>query len=262
MQMRGLLKRALLPLFLIIGILYAFLTLFHAPHDAKLPKEESWSFDGFTSTFDRASLQRGFQVYKEVCSSCHSLSRVRFRNLSFLGFSEAEIEALASEFEVDGGLNEEGEPFMRKARPGDSLPSPYKNDIEARNVNNGSLPVDLSLIVKARAGGADYVYSLLTGYASPPKEIHMFEGKSYNPYFPGGQISMPPPLIEGMVSYSDGTPATIPQMAKDVTTFLAWAAEPEMESRKKMGVKVLLYLMILTVLLYLCMTFVWSRVKG
>ena len=229
--------------------------------DASAPKSVSWSFGGVFGTFDRGASQRGLQVYTEVCSVCHGLRLLYYRNLSAIGFSEAQVKEIAAAVEVTDGPDREGEMFDRPARPSDRFKSPFPNDNAARAVNNGALPPDLSLMTKARAGGADYLYSLLIGYRDEaPKGVEMSEGMSYNLYFAGHQIAMPPPLSDEQVEYADGTKATVDQMAKDVTTFLAWAAEPEMEERKRMGVKVLLFLLVLTGMLFAVKRKVWRDV--
>ncbi len=219
---------------------------------------QSWSFGGIFGTFDRANSQRGFQVYKEVCTACHSLNQIRFRDLRALGFNEDEVKALAAEIEVTDGPNDEGQMFQRPGRPADRMKSPFPNEKAARAANNGAYPPDLSLIVKARKGGADYLYALLIGYGEAPAGVTIPEGMLYNKYFPGHQIAMPDPLNPDQVTYSDGTKATVDQMAKDVTTFLAWTAEPEMEQRKALGVKVILFLIVLTFLLYAVKRKVWA----
>jgi len=246
--------------------LFAFLLLFlsaqaSAEFGAIPPKEKHWSFQTPLGTFDRAALQRGFQVYKEVCAACHGLSHIRFRELSALGFNNKEIKAIANDYQIKDGPNDEGEMFDRPGIPGDAFPDPYPNEQAARVVNGGAYPVDLSLIIKGRENGANYVYSLLTGYKDPPKDLVLFEGKSYNPYFEGGQISMIAPLNEGQVTYSDGTTATVDQMAQDVVTFLAWASEPELETRRQIGLKVILYLIVFSLLMYFVYRSVWRNVK-
>lgn len=232
----------------IIGAVFSLSPVWGEGHGPKLPKVK-WSFEGPLGTFDRAALQRGFQVYKEVCSVCHALEHLRYEKLGALGFSKDEVKAIAAAYEVPGPLNDEGEPTTRKADPGDFFARPYKNDKQARSANNGALPVDQSLIVKARVGGPNYVYGLLTGYTELPNGFQLMKGMHYNKYFAGHQIAMPAPLRDGQVTYSDGTQATVDQMSRDVTTFLAWAAEPEMEYRKEMGVKVLIFLSIFTLML-------------
>lgn len=249
--------------------LYTLATLFvialsstaMAASDALAPKEIVWPFDGFFGTVDRQAAQRGYQVYKEVCTACHGLERVAFRNLVSLGFSEDEAKALAAEKSVIDGPNDEGEMFERPGRLADYMAGPFANEKAARASNNGAYPPDLSLIVKARPNGANYVYSLLTGYKAAPANVEMGDGMHYNPYFPGGQIAMAAPLSEGAVEYVDGTIATTGQMARDLTIFLQWASEPEMEQRKQMGIKVILYLVIFTIFFILAKNRIWSRVK-
>lgn len=221
---------------------------------------QSWSFSGMFGTFDRAAALRGFQVYKEVCAACHALNQIRFRDLRALGFSEDEVKALAAEIEVTDGPNDEGEMFQRPGQPSDRMKNPFANDKAARAANNGAYPPDLSLMTKARKGGADYLYALLNGYGPPPPDLKLAEGMQYNKYFPGHQIAMPPPLNPDQVTYADGAKASVEQMAHDVTTFLAWTAEPEMEHRKALGVKVLLFLLVLSGLLYAVKRKVWAAV--
>ena len=232
------------------------------------PKHVDWSFNGPFGTYNRASLQRGFQVYKEVCSGCHALSHIAFRNLGDPGgpgFSPAGVAALAASYKVPAEPNEQGktvdaggQPLTRPATPADYFPPPYPNEKATRAGNNGALPPDLSLIVKAREGHTDYVYSILTGFGEkPPPAVKVARGMQYNPYFPGRQIAMPPPLTEGGVTYADRTVATVDQEARDVVTFLAWASDPKMEERKRIGFGVMLYLLLFTGLLYLCYRRVW-----
>lgn len=225
------------------------------------PKQMHWHFEGIRGTFDRQSIQRGFQVYKEVCAACHSLNLVAYRSLQDIGFSEAEVKAIAAEKTVMDGPNDAGEMFERPARPSDHFVPPYPNEQASRAANNGAYPPDLSLMVKARHHGADYTYSILTGYGKPPAGFHLTPGMNYNPYFPGGQIAMPMPLSEGAVTYGDGTKATVDQMAKDVVNFLQWTAEPEMEKRKAMGLKALIYLGLATVFFYIAKVRVWRKLK-
>jgi ubiquinol-cytochrome c reductase cytochrome c1 subunit len=234
----------------------------HALH--KHPMEISWSQDGVFGTFDRAQLQRGFQVYKEVCAACHGLERVAFRNLADLGFSEPEVKAIAKAYEVAAIDEKTGEASTRKAVPSDYFPSPYPNEVAARAANNNALPPDLSLITKSREGGADYIHSLLVGYTRPPAGHEVPEGLHFNPYFANLNIAMPPPLTTaGQVTYAEGQPQpTLDQMARDVTAFLDWAAEPKAEARKRTGVAVMFFLLILTVLSYLSYRKVWSELKG
>jgi ubiquinol-cytochrome c reductase cytochrome c1 subunit len=223
-------------------------------------KKGNFSFEGVFGTFDRAALQRGFQVYKEVCASCHSLSLIAYRNLGALGFSEPEVKAIAAAYKVQDGPNDQGEMYERTARSSDRFHKPFANDQAARNANGGALPPDLSLITKARAGGADYVHSLLVGYENPPQGVTMPPGMFYNLYFPGHQVAMPPPLTADRVQYADGTAATVEQEAKDVSTFLAWASEPELEARHRLGVQAMLFLLLLTGMLYAVKRRIWSDV--
>ncbi|MFY9287392.1 MAG: cytochrome c1 [Alphaproteobacteria bacterium] len=221
-----------------------------------------WPHHGVTGTYDRAALQRGYQVYKQVCSTCHSIKLLSYRNLADLGFSEAEVKALAAEATVRDGPNDDGEMFDRPGRPSDFIAKPFPNDQAARAANGGSLPPDLSLIVKARKKHEDYIYSLLMGYGKPvPAEEKIAQGMYYNPYFPGHQISMPPPLNEGAVTYADGTASTVEQQAKDVVEFLAWAAEPKLEVRKQTGLKVVLFLIVFAIVMYNVKRKVWSKLR-
>lgn len=309
----------------------------------KAPQQINWSFDGVLGKIDKPSVQRGLQVYKEVCAACHGLKRVPFRSLTGIGFSEAETKAFAAEYTVTDGPNDDGEMFDRPGRPSDKFPSPYANDKAARAMQNGALPPDLSLIVKARADGANYLHSLLTGYeeapayrcekvldgkcvkfkhlsdvdatvaeaaakeaekvaaeqeakketkdgeetaeaatADAPKEqavgqlfycsdiqhgegvetcVEMGKAMHYNPYFPGKQIAMPAPLADDQVTYQDDTKATKEQMSRDVVNFLQWAAEPEMEARKRMGIKVIIFLSIMTAFFYITKKRIWSNLE-
>ena len=219
----------------------------------------SWSFQGMFGTYDRAALRRGFQVYSEVCASCHSLRLLSYRHLRSVGFSEDEVKAIAAEIEVEDGPNDEGEMFTRPGKPADRFASPFANKQEAQAANNGTLPPDLSLMIKARKGGADYLYGLLIGYAeTPPEGVEVMEGMNYNKYFPGNQIAMAPPLTDDAVEYADGTEATLDTHARDVAIFLAWAASPELEERKRLGIKVLIFLIVLTGMLYALKRQIWS----
>ena len=227
------------------------------------PIKVNWSFKELTGKFDRASLQRGFQVYKEVCSSCHSMQYLSYRNLGEPGgpeFTLEEVKAIAASVEIEDGPDSQGEMFTRPGKPSDKFKSPYPN-VEASTVaNGGAYPPDMSVLVKARPGGADYMYSVLMGYEEPPAGMKLDDGVYYNKYMIGQKIKMASPLLEGIVEYSDGTEASVDQMAKDVTTFLAWAAEPELEVRHKLGIKVIIYLLLLTILVYLSMKKIWSRI--
>ncbi len=247
----------------------------------KKPREVDWSFAGPFGTWDKAQLQRGFKVYREICAACHSMDLVAFRTLDDLGYSDEQVQAIASEYDVTDGPNEEGEMFTRPGRPTDYFPSPYENDKAAAYANNGAVPPDFSLIAKARApergfptfifdvltlyaeNGPDYIYSLLTGYGEePPESIEISDGTYYNPYFIAGPaLAMAQPLYEGMVTYDDGSPETVDQYSKDVSAFLMWAAEPMLVERKQMGFNVMLFLLIFASLLYFTKKKVWSGLK-
>ena len=223
-----------------------------------------WSFKGFFGKFDRASLQRGYQVYTEVCAACHSMKYLSYRNLAQQGgpeFSEDQAKIIASQFEVIDGPNSEGDMFTRPARLSDNFVGPYANEEAAKSANGGAYPPDMSVLVKARKGGASYIYSILLGYDDPPPDVSLEDGVYYNTYMSGNKIKMSKPLSENLVQYSDGTQATEEQMAKDVSTFLAWAAEPNLEQRHKMGFRAVLYLIIITILVYFSMKKIWSRIE-
>lgn len=230
-------------------------------NEAVHPKQQFWSFDGVFGKFDKPAVQRGAQIYKEVCSACHSLKRVPFRRLTDIGLSEAEVKSLAASYSVQDGPNDDGEMFERPGRPSDHFPSPYANDKAARAMQNGALPPDLSLIVKSREDGANYVYSVLTGYMDAPADFEVPEGGHYNEYFPGHVIKMPPPLANDQVTYQDGTNASMEQEAHDVVNFLQWAAEPEMEARKRMGIKVMIFLAVMTGFFYVAKKRIWSNIE-
>ncbi len=229
-----------------------------------MPKIE-WSFKGPFGTFDRAALQRGFQVYNEVCSACHSMNLMSYRDLegpTGLGYSADEVKAIAATKQVTDGPNDQGQMFQRPGQPADHFVAPFPNEKAARFANNGALPPDLSVIVKARAGGPDYVHAILTGFRDAPASVQMAAGMNYNMYFAGHQIAMPPPLTDNRVTFADGTPATIDQEAQDVATFLTWASEPTMEERKRTGAKVMIFLGVLAVVLYGAKRRVWSSLHG
>jgi ubiquinol-cytochrome c reductase cytochrome c1 subunit len=228
--------------------------------EPKAPKQ-AWSFNGPFGTYDRAELQRGFQVYKEVCASCHGAKYVAFRNLRDIGFSEAEVKALAATYEVTDGPNDDGEMFKRPGLAHDKLPSPFPNDKAARAANGGALPPDLSLVGKSRVGGPDYLKALLTGYAAAPTGFQLGDGLHFNTYFPGQQIAMPNPLNPDQVTYADGTKATVDQMAHDVSAFLMWTAEPKLEDRKRLGFKVMIFLIVMTGLFIAAKKRIWADVK-
>uniref|UniRef100_A0A663DXV8 Cytochrome c n=2 Tax=Aquila chrysaetos chrysaetos TaxID=223781 RepID=A0A663DXV8_AQUCH len=226
------------------------------------PPSFPWSHGGPLSALDHGSLRRGFQVYKQVCSACHSMEYLAFRNLIGVTHTEAEAKALAEEVEVLDGPDENGEMFMRPGKISDYFPKPYPNAEAARAANNGALPPDLSYIVNARHGGEDYVFSLLTGYCDPPAGVTVREGLHYNPYFPGQAIGMAPPIYNEILEFDDGTPATMSQIAKDICTFLRWAAEPEHDHRKRMGLKMLMISGLLISLLYYMKRHKWSVLKS
>ncbi|MEL6288821.1 MAG: cytochrome c1 [Pseudomonadota bacterium] len=262
----------------------------HAAGESVVVPRQEWSFNGITGRFDKAQLQRGFQVYKEVCSSCHGLKFVYWRNLAEdggPGLTEREVKALAAETAVQDGPNDEGEMFERPGLASDTIRSPYANEQEARLANGGAYPPDLSLITKARSvarpslgfaplnwvrdifvgdesRGVDYTYKLLKGYPEePPEGFKLGDGMYYNSVYPGNQIAMAAPLVDDIIEYAQSdVPTTVDQYAKDVSAFLAWTAEPKLEERKSLGLRVLLYLLVLSVLLYLAKRKLWSRVAG
>ena len=252
--------------FLILFLIFFSITFnsVRSEEKVKLLKID-WSFKGVTGKFDRASLQRGYQVYTEVCASCHSMNLVSYRNLGEPGgpeFSVEQVKAIAANFEVEDGPNSDGEMFTRPGRPSDKFVSPYPNVQAATAANGGAYPPDMSVLVKARKGGSDYIYSVLMGYEDPPAGFELEDGVYYNKYMDGQKIKMSNPLSEGIVIYADGTQASQAQMAKDVTTFLTWTAEPHLETRHKMGVKVIIFLTIFTLLVYLSMKRIWSRIDS
>ena len=219
-----------------------------------------WAWDGIFGAFDEAQLQRGFQVYQQVCALCHAMDLVAFRHLEGIGFSEEDIEAISAEYTM-GDINfETGQPIERPGRPADHLPSPFPNETVGR-YTYGVYPPDLSVIAKAREGGADYLFALLTGYTAAPADVELTPRQQYNLYFPGHVIAMPKPLFDGQVEYIDGTPNTEIQMAEDVTAFLTWAAEPSLVERKELGVKVILFLIVLSGLMYAVKRKIWSDVE-
>jgi ubiquinol-cytochrome c reductase cytochrome c1 subunit len=264
---------------LLIAGLVAFAGTSYAEESAKPAENVPFSFEGPFGTFDRAQLQRGYKVYKEVCSNCHSMKHVAFRNLADKGgpnFTEDQVKALAATFTVKDGPNADGEMFDRPGLPSDYFPWVFANEEAAKAANGGALPPDLSLITKSREGwhgtfnqlangigGPEYVYSLLAGYEEPTEEEKKGapEGKYFNPHFTSGKwISMPPPLSDGVVTFDDGAPNTLKDQAKDVAAFLAWTAEPKMEERKQTGFMVLIYLAILAGLLYMVKQRIWRDV--
>ncbi len=251
--------------FIFMFLFIAFFTGKAFTEEKKKLLKTDWSFKGYFGKFDRASLQRGYHVYTEVCASCHSMKYLSYRNLAEEGgpeFSEEQAKAIAANFEVTDGPNEDGDMFTRTARLSDRFVNPYENDKQAMASNGGAYPPDMSVLVKARSGGADYIYSLLLGYENPPSDVILDEGVYYNKYMYGNMIRMPDPLSDDLIQYNDGIKATKEQMAKDVTAFLAWAAEPHLEARHKIGFKVIIYLIIITLLTYLSMKRLWSRIES
>jgi len=248
-------------IFILFFLLFFYTTnLFAAESSTKSLPQHEWSFEGITGTFDRGALQRGYQVYSEVCSGCHSMKLLYYRDLIDIGFSEDQVKAIASEFTVIDGPNDEGEMFERDARPADRFVSPYLNDNEARANNNGAYPPDLSVITKAKKDGANYIYNLLLGYKDPPEDIEVGEGMYYNIYMAGNQIAMPQPIYDESVDYADGTNNSAEQIAEDLVVFLTWAAEPELEERKNLGIKVILFFIVLGFIIFLAKNRLWREV--
>ena len=266
----------------------AGLALFGAAAQAKTtheePKEVHWSFNGPFGKFDQAQLQRGYKVYREVCSSCHSASLLSFRNLGEKGApfynpkyknpnDNPVVKAIAADYQIADIDSETGDVIKRPGVSADHFPNPFPNEAAARASNGGALPPDMSVLAKAREGGPDYIYSIVTGYHAPPKGLKVPDGKHFNPYMPGdlgsfwsgdakhvpegGFIAMPPPLADGKVTFDDGSPSTLDQQAKDVSAFLMWAAEPKMEERKQTGFAVMAYLILFSGLLYASYRRVW-----
>ena len=224
------------------------------------PEKQDWSFNGVLGSFDKPALRRGYQVYTEVCSFCHGVEFIAFRNLTEIGLTEDEAKAVAEAAQIEDGPDENGLMYMRAGRLSDRLPSPFPNENAARASNGGALPPDLSLITKARRFGPDYLFALLTGYEEPPEDVEIAPGMNYNPFFSGGQIAMFSPLFEGAVFYEDGTEATIEQMAEDITQFLMWTAEPKLEDRKRMGLGTMIFLVLLTGMFIAVKRQVWADV--
>jgi ubiquinol-cytochrome c reductase cytochrome c1 subunit len=259
--------------------------------EAPAIERQKWSFSGIFGQFDQAQLQRGYQVYSEVCANCHEMKRIYFRNLAQRGgpeFPEEGVKALAASVQVEDGPNEEGQMFQRPGKLTDPLPRRYKNEQEARSIHNGAYPPDLSLMARARnveyhgtvwfhplsmlrdvvtgyqEGGADYIYALLMGYKNPPAGVRLVEGMNYNEAFPGQQTAMANPFAggDGQISYTDGTPSTVDNYARDVSAFLSWTADPKLEDRKQLGWQVLLYLVVTTILLYIAKKRIWARLEN
>ncbi len=254
----------------IFKIIYLIILIIAGNHQVNSEEKvsllkEDWSFKGLFGKFDRGSLQRGYQVYTEVCASCHSMKYLSYRNLAEEGGPEFSIEqakAIAASFEITDGPNDDGEMFERPAKLSDKFVMPYENVKAAQAANGGAYPPDMSVLAKARSGGVDYIYSVLLGYEDPPSGITLDEGVYYNKYMYGNAIKMAKPLSDDLIEYADGTAATEEQMAKDVSTFLMWAAEPHLEARHKMGFRAIVYLIILTILVYFSMKKIWSRIES
>jgi ubiquinol-cytochrome c reductase cytochrome c1 subunit len=227
------------------------------------PPKYAWSHKGLLSALDHQSIRRGYQVYKEVCSACHSMQYINFRNLVGVSHTENEARVLAEEYEYPGDNDEEGNPTTRPGKLNDAFPNPYPNDEAAKFANNGALPPDLSLVVLGREGEDNYIFSILTGYFDPPEGVEeVQEGMAYNPYFAGGVIGMPQQLFLDSVEYEDGTPATVSQMAKDVTTFLRWTSEPYHDDRKRIGFKIIMVTSVLALVAFYWKRRVWSVLKS
>ena len=246
-------------IFFILIFLFSNFNVLASGSGNDLPRH-NWSFKGLTGTFDKSAVQRGFKVYREVCSGCHSMSLLYYRDLIDIGFSDEEVKAIAAEYTVIDGPNEEGEMFERPAKPSDRFVSPFLNEQEARISNNGSYPPDLSVITKAKKRGPDYIFNLLLGYTEPPVDFELGEGMYYNKWKEGHQISMAQPLDEGYVDYDDGTENNLPQLAEDITTFLVWSAEPELEERKKLGIKVILFFIVLGSIVFIVKNRLWREI--
>lgn len=267
---------------ILVGLGFAFVALFsfvigaytaateeaqgHLPY--KKPRDFAWSFEGPLGKWDHQQLQRGLKVYSEVCAACHSLKFVAFRNLEEIGYDESQVKAFAASKQVPGIDPATGEATTRPGLPTDYFPSPYPNNVAAAAANNNAIPPDLSLMTKARADGTDYVASLLSGYAAPSPELLKEHpeaapgpGLNHNPYFPNLNLAMAAPLVDGQVTYDDGTEATVEQMSKDVAAFLTWTAEPSLVKRKQTGWPVLIFLLFATVLAYLSKKQIWAAVK-
>ena len=219
-----------------------------------------WTFNGLFGTYDRAQLQRGYQVYSEVCSNCHSMKEIYYRNLQEIGLTAEQVKQVATSVQVSGGLDDEGKQIERAGLPSDHFKAPYASDKAARAANGGALPPDQSVIIKAREDGSNYVRALLNGYQDAPAGVKVGDGLYYNVWFPGKQLAMPPPLRDGQIDYADKTPGTVEQMSTDVTAFLTWAAEPELERRKQMGLKWVSIFVALTGLTYMVKKKIWKDV--
>jgi ubiquinol-cytochrome c reductase cytochrome c1 subunit len=261
-------RRIILAVVTIVAGIAALLIVLASPVPHSTVKTQEWGFNGFFGSFDQAQLKRGFQVYKDVCSACHSMNLLHYRDLEKIGFSEDEVKSIAADVQVQDGPNDAGDMFDRPGKPSDPFKAPFANEQQARASNNGALPPDFSLIAKSRAGagftgyeGADYIYSLMTSYQDPPPAgFKLGANMHYNEAFKGHQIAMPPPLSDDAVSYADGTKASLDQEAKDVANFLTWASETDLEERHRTGIKAILFLVIFTLLAYATKRRVWADV--
>ena len=247
----------------IFFIIFSFFLITNLFAKEEIPlKKQNWNFEGIFGRYDNSTLQRGLQIYQEVCSACHGMKRLRFRELKDLGFTNDQIKQYAKTFEILDGPNDLGEKFTRPGEPSDTFVSPYKNKEEAKATFGGSYPPDLSLLTKTMKNGPDYIYSLLTGYEeNSPQDFELTDGLYYNPYHDGKVIAMPPPLYDNVIEYIDGTGASLHQLSYDIVIFLNWAAEPELQKRKSLGLKFLLFLIVLTLLLYVTMKEIWSKIE-
>ena len=248
-------------IFFILFLLIPLTNVLSSENSIKTMPKHEWSFKGITGTFDRSSVQRGYKVYREVCSGCHSMDLLYYRDLIDIGFSDEEVKAIASEYTVLDGPNDEGEMFERSAKPSDRFVGPFSNKQEARINNNGVYPPDLSVITKARKYGVDYIYNFLMGYNEPPEGLVIGEGMYYNKWVEGNQIAMAQPLDDGYIDYDDGTENNLSQLSEDIVAFLAWSAEPELEVRKKVGIKVILFFVIIGFLFYIVKLRVWRNIN-
>ncbi len=254
-------KQFILTLFVFGVFVVTANTSVYAAEAGAVPAHQHWHFDGPMGSYDKAALQRGFLVYKNVCSACHSMKHMHYRNLDALGYSEAQIKAIASDYMISDGPNEDGEFFERPGRPADRFKSPFPNEAAAKAANNGAYPPDMSLIVNARHHGADYIYALLAkGYVEPPEGKELAPGQYYNKYMAGNVISMAAPLSDGLVAYPDGSPETVSQYAKDVTEFLKYASDPHLESRKEIGIRAMIFLFFFSLVFFLAKKKLWKDV--
>ena len=247
---------------LLAGVFAAALLAFPvmaAEEEIQMPNM-GWKFEKLFGTYDLASAQRGFQVYSAVCANCHSMSLLHYRDLSGIGLEPEEIKAIAGGVTVSQGFDDQGAPKDGPATAASTFKSPFANDKAARAANNGALPPDLSLIVNAREGGPDYIYGLITGFAEAPSGFKMQDGMYYNKMYPGHQIAMPQPLQDGSVEYINGAGNSLDQEARDVVTFLSWASNPELVERKQIGVRIVLFFVLMTGLTYVVKRRLWSDV--